>query len=169
MKVASCELQGYDHVRSQFIQPGPRRTFKIKLLIFTIFFAVMCVENLYRQMDAKFAIHHVIEAKRPAAVDFSSDYDITYPAKEYKKHTTRMQMSTNGALQTGIVFVCLVLNNTIWLCRKEFRASQHVIHYFIAAILLVAYIPRRSFSFSISTIKFFFTNMNIFVLQIVLG
>ena len=61
------------------------------------------------------------------------------------------------------------LNICLWRRRKTFSAFWHTIHYFVAAILLVLYIPRTDWWPVMNGPKYGYTNMNIFLYQIVLG
>ena len=57
----------------------------------------------------------------------------------------------------------MVVNNTIWIKRRNFSALWHTIHYFIAAALLIAYIPRKDFAPTMQGPKYGYTNMNMFL------
>ena len=66
--------------------------------------------------------------------------------------------------------MCLmIINSLIWIKRKKFSAAWHTIHYFFAATLIVAYIPRHDITPVMMGPKYGYTNMNMFLFQCILG
>jgi hypothetical protein len=63
----------------------------------------------------------------------------------------------------------MILNNTVWIRRKTFSSTWHTAHYFLAATFLVLYIPRHDLWPVMQGPKYGYTNMNIFIFQMVLG
>lgn len=88
-KVFKSETSGYTHVRNQFESPITLQLMHIKLTIFTVFFSMICIENSFRVMDFWQEWSWPIMPKRPASIDFSSDYDITFSAAKRLKLSVR--------------------------------------------------------------------------------
>ena len=168
-KVILSEIKGYKHVRSQFENPEKRRVMNQKLGLLTLFFSMMAIENAFRIADFTFSWQFPIDPLRPDDIDFSSDYNILY--SEYR----RGLLVPRKALGPGALAHCLtalflwLLNNIIWIRRRNFSAFWHTIHYFLAATLLVLYMPRHDWWKVMMDPKFAYTNMNVFIYQIVLG
>lgn len=63
----------------------------------------------------------------------------------------------------------MLTNNVVWVRRANFSKVWHTLHYFFAASVLVLYIPRHDWYKTMQDLKYGYTNMNIFVLQLILG
>ena len=72
-------------------------------------------------------------------------------------------------VQTSACMVLMILNSLLWSRRSKFSATWHTIHYFVAAALLIAYIPRKDLAPVMMGPKFAYTNMNMFLFQCILG
>mmetsp|Transcript_32995 Transcript_32995/g.43458 ORF Transcript_32995/g.43458 Transcript_32995/m.43458 type:complete len:176 (-) Transcript_32995:1437-1964(-) len=162
-KVFRSELSGYNHVRSQFENPETRRLMHVKLAIFTAFVAMMAIENTFRVLDFVMEWQFQIDPKRPPEIDFSSDYNIFYSEYRRKLLVPRKLYGRGAIGQTQVCMWLMLINNYIWCKRKNFSASMHTIHYFIAAATLVLYIPRHDWWPVMMDPKYGYTNMNIFL------
>ena len=169
MKVLRAELKGYHHIRSQFENPHSRRMMGYKLLIFTVFFSMMAIENTFRVMNWTFQWSFPIPDKRPSTLDFSSDYDPTYSEAQRAKYTKRTLCGPGALVQTQLVMWLMIANSLLWVKSKNFSVLRHTLHYFAAVALLNLYIPRQDWFPTMQNPKFALTNMNIFIFQIVLG
>lgn len=162
-------MQGYNHIRSKFEEPEARASMNMKLKIFTVCWSLMCIENTFRVLDFTMNWQFVIKPERPDDLDFSSEYDITYSDKRRTKLTMRMDNGPGAIAQTQFCMVVMILNNLIWWKRGTFSAFWHTIHYFVASVVMVLYIPRLDWWPVMMGPKYGYTNMNIFIYQLVLG
>jgi len=163
MKVLRSELHGYNHLRSQFESEESRRVMNGKLIIFTVVFAVMAIENTFRICDFIFGWSYPIPPERPKELDFSSEYDVSWSSTKRAKYTSRKLNGPQAIAQTQICMWLMIVNNCVWIRRRQFSTVSHTCHYFIAALLLVLYIPRHDWFPVMQGPKFGYTNMNIFV------
>ena len=134
-----------------------------KLAILTAFFTAMAIENAFRQADFLFEWSFPIDPERPDEYDFSSEYNIMYSLYRRKLLVPRKKYAKGAIAQTVLVMVLWLINNCIWMRRKKFSATWHTIHYFIAALLLILYIPRHDWYPVMMAPKYGYTNMNIFI------
>lgn len=63
----------------------------------------------------------------------------------------------------------MAVNNVIWVRRTNFVAKWHCLHYFIAAALLVLYLPHKSWWPAMTNLKYLCTAGNILIFQMLLG
>jgi len=140
-----------------------------KLAIFTVFFSIMCFENSIRILDLMMGWQFPIPDERPTNLDFSSNYDVTFSPLFRSKFLIQKEKGPYALAQTLTVMMCMILNNTLWIRRKSFSPTWHTIHYFLASIFLVMYIPRHDLWPVMQSSKYGYTNMNIFIYQMVLG
>ena len=87
----------------------------------------------------------------------------------YPLLTLRQNEGHGALIHCQLVFWLMLINNIVWIKRSKFSTFWHSIHYFIAAGLLVLYLPRHDWYKVMTDPKFGYTNMNIFIYQIVLG
>ena len=71
-------------------------------------------------------------------------------------------------IQAAVVGTLMVSNNLVWVLRKKWNAGWHTFHYFVAAFLIIAYLPHPSFP-GMSGPKYGYTHMNLFIFQVILG
>jgi hypothetical protein len=140
-----------------------------KLAIFTVFFSIMCFENSIRILDLMMGWQFPIPDERPTNLDFSSNYDVSFSPLFRSKFLIQKEKGPYALAQTLTVMMCMILNNTLWIRRKSFSPTWHTIHYFLASIFLVMYIPRHNLWPVMQSSKYGYTNMNIFIYQMVLG
>ena len=62
-----------------------------------------------------------------------------------------------------------IFNSIVWIKRKKFEVLWHTIHYFVAALILVLYIPRDDWWPVMSDLKYGLANLNILLLQLALA
>jgi len=142
-KVVRSEMRGYEHIRSQFANPDARRIMNIKLTLFTIFFSLIAFENAIRVLDFIMGWQDPIPPLRPDDLAFSSEYDTTFSAGKRKKLTMRAELGPQAMAQSLSMMFAMILNNTVWIRRKNFSSTWHTVHYFLAATFLVLYLPRH--------------------------
>lgn len=65
--------------------------------------------------------------------------------------------------------LAMIVNNVIWVRRQSFSAGRHTIHYLLAALVILLYLPRRAWWPAMTDVKFMYTAMNIFIFQMLLG
>ena len=141
-----------------------------KLLVFTIFFCLMAVENTFRTMDWLFEWTWPIPYTRDDGTDFHSSMDISAFARaRVPKHGARKIEAPGALIQCQLCMWLMIINNLVWIKRSKFSSFWHTTHYFVAASLLLLYIPRHDWYRAMANPKFGYTNMNIFLYQIVLG
>ena len=142
-KVACSELQGYNHVKQQFSTPYNLSMMNKKLIIFTAIFTIMAFENIFRILDFRHEWQWPIQKKRNEDLDFDSNADIGETNPRYEK-LTRRKNDANGAMFQNLACMLLMLiNNLVWIKRDKFSPRWHTLHYFLAALILVLYIPRH--------------------------
>ena len=169
-KVIRSEMRGYEHIRSQFFNQENRDLMNRKLLVFTIFFSMMAIENTFRITDFLLEWSFPIPYVRDEGLDFHSSMEISGRARARVPKLTQRQDEAPGALiQCQLCLWLMVINNLVWINRSKFSTFWHTLHYFVAASLLVLYIPRHDWYKVMQGPKFGYTNMNIFIYQIVLG
>ena len=102
--------------------------------------------------------------------DFHSDIDLSFWAlKRYPLLTLRYHEAPGALVQSQLCFWFMLINNILWIRRPKFSAFWHTVHYFMAASLLVLYLPRHDWYKCMMDAKYAYTNMNIFIYQVVLG
>ena len=168
-KVIKSETSGYQHIRNRFENADSVALMHLKLTIFTIFFTMIAIENSFRVIDFWLGWQFPIPPERPNDVNFGSDYDVTFSAKKRLKLEKRRDYAPLALLQTAGCMVIMIVNNLIWMKRKKFSPTWHTFHYFVAAALLILYIPRLDFAPVMQGPKYGYTNMNMFLFQCILG
>ena len=75
----------------------------------------------------------------------------------------RQELGPGAFCQTLLCMIVMVLNNVIWIRQKKFSAGRHILHYFIAAALLILYMPRKDWWPVMTDDKYSYMIMDIFV------
>ena len=80
-------------------------------------------------------------------------------------------MQSDGPYALVQCVLCLALmaiNTFLWVKRKTFSKLAHSLHFFIAAVVIIGYMPHTSLHRVMSKPKFTFTLINLAVMQIAL-
>ena len=130
----------------------------------------MSFENAWRAANFMEAwAYPVVENQRPDDITFSSDYEVPESTKKNDKLLARMEAGPGLLCQSLICMLLMIVNNVIWVRRREFSGARHTVHYFIAAAVLILYLPRKAWWPAMNGVKFMATAMNVFIFQLLLG
>ena len=164
-KILRSELLGYEHIRKQYENAiDDRKSMNKGIVIFTLVFAAMSFENVWRAANFMEAwAYPVVEDQRPDDITFSSDYEVPESAKKNDKLLARMEAGPGLLCQSLICMLLMIVNNVVWVRRREFSGAWHTVHYFIAAAVLMLYLPRKAWWPAMNGVKFISTAMNIFI------
>ena len=79
------------------------------------------------------------------------------------RRLARMKAGPGLLCQTLLCMIFMILNNVIWVRRRRFSTAWHTLHYFVAAFILMLYLPRKNWWPAMTGIKYMYTAMNIFI------
>ena len=125
-----------------------RRSIQKKVAIITVLFSLMCVENIFRVLDFIYGWSNPIESEESIRLQ---------------------QLGPRAVGQVVMCFLVMLINNIMWLYRKGVTPGWHTLHYFVAAIALIMYMPRPEWWPVMTDQKYALTLLSIFVFQIGLG
>lgn len=142
-RIIRSEMTGYEDDNSRWGNSCEKLKLKFKIIVFTTLFGCMCVENFFRALDA------LLGWSTPAIQKLEGE-------------------SIGAVIQPIACLVLMVLNNILWLCKKDMTKRRNVIHSIVASILVLLLVPIFLDTMP-STTKFALTLVNIYVFQLALS
>ena len=141
-RIIRSEMTGYEDDNSRWGDSCEKLKLKFKIIVFTTLFGCMCVENFFRALDTP--------------LDWSTGA------------IEKLEGESIGAvIQPIACLVLMVLNNILWLCKKDMTKRRNVIHSIVASILVLLLVP--IFVDTMLPTKFALTLVNIYVFQLALS
>ena len=138
-RIIRSEMTGYEDDNSRWGDSCEKLKLKFKIIVFTTLFGCMCVENFFRALDTP--------------LDWSTGA------------IEKLEGESIGAvIQPIACLVLMVLNNILWLCKKDMTKRRNVIHSIVASILVLLLVP--IFVDTMLPTKFALTLVNIYVFQL---
>ena len=171
-RILRSEVLGYAHIKKQYENGSidDRKTMNKGIIIFTVAFAIMSFENVFRAANFMEGwAYPVVEEQRPDDLTFSSDYEVPESTKRNDKLLVRMEAGPGLVCQSLICMLVMIVNNVIWVRRRHFSSTWHTVHYFIAAAVVILYLPRKAWWPAMNGVKYLCTVSNILIFQLMLG
>ena len=139
-RIIRSEMTGYEDDNSRWGNSCEKQKLKFKIIVFTTLFGCMCVENFFRALDTPLGWSTVQKLEGE---------------------------SIGAVIQPIACLVLMVLNNILWLCKKDMTKRRNVIHSIVASILVLLLVP--IFVDTMLPTKFALTLVNIYVFQLALS
>mgnify|MGYP000362626499 CR=1 FL=1 len=157
---------GYKHTARELQESQNLSTMRKKVALFTVFYAMMAIELIFRLIDFMAWIYH--PPGRPEYLNMDSRYDASYSASKRAKYDVRIGNAPYTMIQIIACLVLMLANSGIWLYNKKFSYTRHCIHYYVASALVLMFLPHPEFG-ATTGVKFAFMTVSLFLFQLALA